>query len=647
MIRTLSEQEQRALNELARLYLEGQNMAVEALAVWHALRDLPRGVPEKLLATLVPDFVDEPNGAGAGYYRPALRGLLSSSFARDVEQLLNRFLAAVQIKWEREGAFHQLLWQDVKAALPAEPLIADDRLDWMVNITIVVWPNVWRGRNGSPDQYIWARPNDLKELIDAEVRSAQQLLKLRDSNLESAPSRGAAETHAGETATESSSGYGDHTAASVREDAAAINAIAGALSVSTEDVRRALGDVHGKTLVRNVFGAAFVRAEGVPVEEADEEGSTGVEEEQNADTLFRPYDPDKIRVDPKSFSLRQILDEIGDGGIDLAPDFQRNRVWSEIQRVRLVESVLLRVPLPAFYFSADQSGRLSVVDGVQRLSTIQAFVNGGFALTRKALEYLDVGSLKQKTSRGADDECWYQDLDPQWRRRINQTQIMANVIDPQTPEQVKFDIFKRINTGGSPLNAQEIRHSMMRARSRAFLKKLAESVAFRDATPSKIHNHRRMADREVVLRYLAFALLGDLAQYPPDSTMDAFLMTAVKRLDDEKSVSDEQLDALSDGFERAMRNAAHLFGEHAFRKWPAGNERLLPFNKALFDSWGFALRDADPAAIRAAKTRIVEEARNAMREREYNDSITVSTGDARNVRRRFAVPLEIVARSKL
>jgi len=437
--------------------------------------------------------------------------------------------------------------------------------------------------------------------------------------------------------------YSDRTVASVRSDAVAISAIARALQLSEPDVLAALRDIHGKTLVRKVFGAALSRAERIPVEEADEEGTTGVEEELDGDTAFRPYDPDKIRVDPKSFSLKQILDEIADGGIDLAPDFQRNRVWSEVQRVRLVESVLLRIPLPAFYFSADQSGRLSVVDGVQRLSTIEAFVSGKFALTRKALEYLDVDSLSRGMSQIVDDKCWFKDLDPQWRRRLNQTQITANVIDPQTPEQVKFDIFKRINTGGSPLNAQEIRHSMMGGRSRAFLKDLAESTAFFDATPSTLHRHRRMTDREVVLRYLAFALLGDFTNYPLDSTMDAFLMTAVKQLDDEKNVPATHLEALRAGFERAMKNAAHLFGEHAFRKWPAGNDRLFPFNKALFESWGFALRDAELAAVRSTKPAIVAAVRKAMSERDYNDSITVSTGDARNVRKRFEFATAIVA----
>lgn len=84
---------------------------------------------------------------------------------------------------------------------------------------------------------------------------------------------------------------------------------------------------------------------------------------------FKPYNPELIRVDPKTFSLRQILDMIDDGDLELAPEFQRLKVWTSGQKSRLIESILLRIPLPAFYFSSDEQGGLQVVDGLQRLST--------------------------------------------------------------------------------------------------------------------------------------------------------------------------------------------------------------------------------------------------------------------------------------
>src|SRR6266478_1180227 len=159
-------------------------------------------------------------------------------------------------------------------------------------------------------------------------------------------------------------------------------------------------------------------------EEIDDQIGTGVEYDPEADEtdVISPYDPKLIRVDPKVYSIRQVLDIIDDKELDLAPDFQRRRVWKPNQKCLLIESVLLRIPLPAFYFSADEDGLLQVVDGVQRLSTIHEFVRGAsFRLDH--LEYLE--ELKGKTFKEIDGSIW--------SRRINNTQISANVIDPQTP----------------------------------------------------------------------------------------------------------------------------------------------------------------------------------------------------------------------
>ena len=114
-------------------------------------------------------------------------------------------------------------------------------------------------------------------------------------------------------------------------------------------------------------------------EEYFENEPTGVEVEdlEAAPGIDRPWDPADIRVSTRQFSLRNVLDMVQDGDLELAPDFQRNKVWKDHQKSRLVESVLLQIPLPAFYFAEDASGLRRVVDGVQRLSTICAFVYGG------------------------------------------------------------------------------------------------------------------------------------------------------------------------------------------------------------------------------------------------------------------------------
>src|SRR5215469_14979412 len=204
------------------------------------------------------------------------------------------------------------------------------------------------------------------------------------------------------------------------------------------------------------------------IEEIFENTPTGVEAEVDNEVSEepKPWNPDDIRVSTKTFSLRNIFDLIDDGDLELAPDFQRNRVWKHWQKSRLIESILLQIPLPAFYFAEDTNGMMRVVDGLQRLSTVHDFVRSrGFALAD--LEYLD--AIKGET---------FDKLPAAMQRRINNAQIVVHVIDPTTPASVKYDIFKRINTGGSPLNAQEIRHCMSLARSRKFLKLCAETEEF-------------------------------------------------------------------------------------------------------------------------------------------------------------------------
>ncbi|MDC0745659.1 DUF262 domain-containing protein [Polyangium mundeleinium] len=412
------------------------------------------------------------------------------------------------------------------------------------------------------------------------------------------------------------------------------------------------------------------------IEEHEENQATGVEAEDEGAGSAKPYDPTKIRVDPKTFSLRQICDMIDDGDLDLAPDFQRNKVWKAREKSRLIESILLRIPLPAFYFSADGDGRLRVVDGLQRLSTVYDFVRGGedkkgaFAL--KDLEYLEEGVVDAR----------FDDLDANWKRRIQQTQINVNVIDPQTPSQVKFDIFKRLNTGGTPLKAQEIRHCMSQPRSRDFLKactggyrylrdngmlpfeeykalggvlpkKVYEkandaSVAFGEATDWALSNHLRMADREAILRFCAFRLIrDDLDQYGESNSMDDFLTGTTERLDDKNQITDKDLLELAVDLEHAMRVAQKLFGDRAFRKWRLSEEGKNPINRPLFESWAVVLADSTWEELEPRQASIVKAARKKMTgDARYIDAISAATGDPAKVKLRFEAARKIVKEAK-
>jgi hypothetical protein len=360
------------------------------------------------------------------------------------------------------------------------------------------------------------------------------------------------------------------------------------------------------------------------------------EETGEESASLKPWDPNKIRVSTRQYSLRQVVDEIADGTIDLAPDFQRDFVWKARQKTLLIESILLGIPLPAFYFNANEDNAVQVVDGVQRLSTIRDFAGGAMILSGD-LEYLK-----------RFENVRFSGLEPTLRRRFQQTQIVVHVIEPTTPADVKYDIFKRINTGGSPLTAQEIRHCIGRTRSRATLKRLAGLAVFKKATG--LRNARRMADRELVLRFLAFHLLLERRSWPKIyqgfRTLDEFLADATAALDDPLRVTDPKLEQLESAFETAMRNAIKVFGDHAFRKWPRDATRRAPLNKSLFESWAVALcaLPRSEAAVHAPKIR--NAARGAMTDDvEYIQSVTYGTGKNEQVFRRFTRSLAIVAES--
>ena len=353
----------------------------------------------------------------------------------------------------------------------------------------------------------------------------------------------------------------------------------------------------------------------------------------------KPWDPGKIRITTKSFTLREVVDQIRDGEIDLSPDFQRDYVWKSRQRTRLVESILLGIPLPAFYFNQATDGSYQVVDGVQRLSTISLFMRDGHELGKSDLEYLrSLDGLK------------FSQLDTAAVRRFRSTQIVVHVIEAQTPDEVKYDIFSRVNTLGSPLSTQEIRHAMSKSRSRMFLKDLSEMRAFDDATnwhywrrdPDSsgqlVRDSLRMSNRELVLRFCAFRRYST-EEYRKHVGLDAFLVEYTRRLDGSsersEAITDDELTELRMTFERAMVNAHGLLGKAAFRRWPPEQKRRGPINRAVFESQAIALADYSIDQLLPRKDDIVLAIRAAFNDVNYARSVTVATGNSISVSTRL------------
>jgi len=345
----------------------------------------------------------------------------------------------------------------------------------------------------------------------------------------------------------------------------------------------------------------------------------GVENEsaESGEPITDPFEPSKIKVDREPMSIFQVLRKMSLNEILLNPEFQRNLVWDPVRRSRLIESVLLRIPLPAFYFDGIDANKWAVIDGLQRLSTLEDFVTKkNFKL--QGLEYLNSAEGKS-----------FDELPRGMQRDIEETQITLFIIRPETPPEVKFTIFYRINTGGLVLTGQEIRHALFQGQATVLLQRLAQSTEFQQATEGGVSD-TRMDARECVLRYLAFHIHPYTTYSKSD--LNSFLSGAMKDLN---ILPVAEVDGLAQEFREAMTRAYQILGRYAFRKFALGARRG-PVNKALFESWANALQAYDFGTLRLRKEKLVERLSQLLTsDADYVRSLSAGTGSARSVKTRF------------
>jgi hypothetical protein len=278
----------------------------------------------------------------------------------------------------------------------------------------------------------------------------------------------------------------------------------------------------------------------------------------------------------------------------------------------------VKIPLPAFYFDATNDDEWLVVDGLQRLMTLKRFAIDR-TLRLRNLEFLkDLNGLV------------YDELPRHLQRRIAETQVTAYRIQVGTPAPVKFTIFRRINTGGLPLSAQEIRHALNQGQVTKFLLNLAESMEFKIATDFGLRNDR-MADRECVLRFVTF-FRRPFRDYALQD-FDAFLSSAMADLN---TVSQEELDRCAEAFYRSMHLAQTIFGKDAFRKLARKSQRP-PINKALFEAWSVGLAQINESLLSLGQIYEIRRLGERLLANDtfFNESISLGTGSPRKLHYRF------------
>ncbi|MCT3662022.1 DUF262 domain-containing protein [Elizabethkingia anophelis] len=350
--------------------------------------------------------------------------------------------------------------------------------------------------------------------------------------------------------------------------------------------------------------------------------------------MEKPFDPTKINIETKTPSLDTLIKRIERETIqmDTSSYFQRkDDLWDIVKQSRLIESILIRFPLPAFFFDASDDNCWLVVDGLQRLSSIRKF-----CVEKDPKKRLRLTNLEFLTHLNGNT---WDDLSGDLQRIIEESQVVIYKIMPGTPTDVKFNIFKRINTGGLVLEPQEIRHALFQGKPSKFIEELAKEPSFLKATEYKIPTHR-MLDRDFANRFLAFYLLG-YENYQPD--LDTYMSKAMAMINEK---SNEELNTIKSDFSKSMELAHSIFGREAFRKVYYNYNRLPPINKALFDaiSTQFALiTDNERHSLKDKKAKLKKGLFDKLNEDEYFlTAVTSSTGDRNRIIKRHSVIAELI-----
>lgn len=328
-----------------------------------------------------------------------------------------------------------------------------------------------------------------------------------------------------------------------------------------------------------------------------ESTGSGLEAEpaEDAGEILAPFDPKLIDVITHQRTVDLLMARLGHGEMDLSPDFQRRaNLWSDSRKSGLIESMLLRIPIPSLYVAEDKDGHYQVVDGLQRLCAIAHFVKVS-SLNKALKTKLNPLRLTGLQSLKADlDGKVYEELPRPLQRRIMETELTLHVIRAGTPANVKFNIFSRINQGGLPLKAQEIRNAIYPGKWREYIRQMATSKNFISATEGKIKGER-LEDHELVLRFAALYSMSREVKRQPDENLDDFLNEFVERR--MAGSSEQTWIEIEAAFDRAMKSAPRVFGRMAFRKYSKPNETRRPINRGLFETEAVALGHRTDAQI--------------------------------------------------
>jgi hypothetical protein len=369
-------------------------------------------------------------------------------------------------------------------------------------------------------------------------------------------------------------------------------------------------------------------------DDAVEEGLGAVDDdaEDEPDTPFtdagapsdgKVLEPRRIYTsesDPSVSTLKELRDE---GDLNTQPSYQRYEVWPPAKKSRLIESVLLGLPLPRFYFAENDDETQEVIDGQQRLVALFRFMENDYPL----------GGLKTLTA--LNKKKW-SDLDKKVKNRIKNFSLSVVLIQKESDPELRYDLFERLNTGATALNEQELRNAVYRGDYNDLIYRLADSADWR-ALHNLTDRHKRMADAEWVLRFMAFRDQTYLNF--PDKSLTAFL---TKQMKDNWPEPKADLAKAEDDFKQAAALCRTVFGDKAFRRFRMGTGPGEPSGEweprrvlALADVQLWGMTRYEKGAIVGKADDLYEASLELTSDPEFEGLILENTSGKARVERRF------------
>jgi hypothetical protein len=356
------------------------------------------------------------------------------------------------------------------------------------------------------------------------------------------------------------------------------------------------------------------------LEELEEDEASAIDEEPELEpgVIRRRIFTDKL--DPKIHDLYQ---DWKAGDVILNPKFQRRKVWDDRRCSRLIESVLLEVPLPVFYLAENKDSTQEVIDGQQRLTAFFRYLDNDYPLNGLR-ELPDLNGLH------------FQDMEGPQQKQVRNYPVRTVVFKRESDESLRFQIFERLNTGAMPLNAQELRNCVYRGPYNDLLHDLSRNPDYMTIMGFK-GPEKRMKDVQYVLRFAAFYHASYL-NYKP--SMERFMNEEMKKY---QNASQEEQNKVHAAFKNSVTLIRSLLGKNTFKRYYRGDEKSpnghwepKQFNASLFDILMWSMARADKNQVMARLDTIAEALVMLMtQDKDFIDSIELSTSSVKAVTTRF------------